>query len=211
MEYRKIDLASYPRRKHFEYFKALAYPYTGLTANVDVTALKRYTAETGNSFFLSMMFAAAKAANRIPEFRMRIREDGIIEYPNCGTSHILLLENNTYCYCNLYYEKSYAQFIPYAIQEQEKWKRNPSIEDDEETDALYFVSAIPWVHYTQLVQAVPCTQESNPRISFGKYELKEGRLMMPLTVLVHHALIDGFHIGLFYQYVGEEILQILAN
>ena len=32
-----IDLETYPRRSHYEFFKAMAYPYVGLTANVDVT------------------------------------------------------------------------------------------------------------------------------------------------------------------------------
>ena len=28
----RIDLAAYPRRDHFAYFSAMAYPYVGLTA-----------------------------------------------------------------------------------------------------------------------------------------------------------------------------------
>ncbi len=211
MQYKHIDMNTYPRKNHFEYFRKLAYPYTGLTAEIDVTRIKQYTQKKRYSFFLTMTHLVARAANRIPEFRRRIQENGIIEYPDCGTSHTLLLPDNTYCYCTLYHNLEFDEYIRYAVAEQEKSRQNASIEDDEETDALYFVSAIPWVHYTDLVQAVPCSQESNPRISFGKYEDENGKLMMPLSVLVHHALMDGYHLGLFYQYVVEEMNSLTAD
>lgn len=209
MKYTVIDMNNYPRRGHFEYYKDFAYPYTGLTAMVDVSRLKEFTKQNGFSFFLTCTYIAAKAANRIPEFRRRIKEEGIIEYPNCGTSHVEPLENQTFCYCKLYYDKLYTEFLEYAVKEQQKSKQEASIVDDEETDAMYFISAIPWVHYTNLVQAVPCNRESNPRISFGRYEETNGKLMMPVTVLVHHALMDGYHVGLFYQYYEEEMEALL--
>ena len=34
MNYKTIDMDSFPRRAHFEYFKGLAYPYVGFTVNV---------------------------------------------------------------------------------------------------------------------------------------------------------------------------------
>lgn len=37
MEYRKIDLETFPRKAHFEYFKTLANPYAGGTVEVDIT------------------------------------------------------------------------------------------------------------------------------------------------------------------------------
>ncbi|MBQ4580828.1 MAG: hypothetical protein IJA83_09245 [Clostridia bacterium] len=65
---------------------------------------------------------------------------------------------------------------------------------------MYFISTLPWLHYTQLIQPVNCGEESNPRITWGKYQADaSGRMMMPLSVLVHHALADGLHIARFYE------------
>ena len=36
-----IDLETFPRRSHYEFFKSYAYPYMGITANVDVMKLKQ--------------------------------------------------------------------------------------------------------------------------------------------------------------------------
>ena len=60
---RIIDLESFPRRSHFEFFKSYAYPYVGITANVDVTNLYDSAKAKGGSPFLAFLWAAATAAN----------------------------------------------------------------------------------------------------------------------------------------------------
>ena len=64
---------------------------------------------------------------------------------------------------------------------------------------MYYISTLPWLRYTSLIHPVAGKDESNPRITWGKYEKNdEGRYMMPVSVLVHHALVDGIHIAAFY-------------
>jgi len=77
---------------------------------------------------------------------------------------------------------------------------HPSIDEDEDVAGLYFVTCLPWLHYTQLIQPTAGGDESNPRISWGRYEADwRGRLMLPVTLMVHHALCDGIHIARFYE------------
>ena len=40
MNYQILDLETYKRKSHFEYFSQLAYPYVGVTADVEITELK---------------------------------------------------------------------------------------------------------------------------------------------------------------------------
>lgn len=39
MRYRFLDVYSFQRKKHFEYFTSLDYPYVGVTINVNITPL----------------------------------------------------------------------------------------------------------------------------------------------------------------------------
>ena len=55
-----IDLETYPRRSHYEFFRSVAYPYVGLTANVDVTNLLAFAKKAGGSGFLAL-YRTAKA------------------------------------------------------------------------------------------------------------------------------------------------------
>ena len=39
MGYRYLDMDSYKRKSHFAYFNSLAYPYVGITVNVDMLVI----------------------------------------------------------------------------------------------------------------------------------------------------------------------------
>ena len=206
MEYRTIDLASYKRKKHFEYFSGFAYPYVGTTANVDISALLDRIKREKLPFFLSACYCAARAANSVPELRQRIRKGEIIAFDRCRVSHTLALEDGTYCYCTLEDEPDFYAYLAAGRRAQEEARRLASIEEDpEEVLEKFFVSSIPWLSYTSLVQPVPYPADSNPRITFGKFFSQEGRTLLPVSLLCNHALVDGVHIAAFYQAMEREI------
>ena len=194
-----IDMSTFPRKDHFNYFKKMAYPYVGVTVNVDITDFLIKLKENKLPFFLTFLYNVSNAANAVPELRQRIYDDGIIEYEKCNTSYTVALENRTYCYCSLDCDMSFETFIPYANKKQEEAKRNPSIEYIEDELSLLYVSTVPWFSYTALVQPVPQPADSNPRITWGKFFEQEGQTLIPVSLLCHHALVDGIHIAQFYE------------
>ena len=40
-------------------------------------------------------------------------------------------------------------------------------------------------------------KDSCPKVSYGKLMLENGKKTMAMTVLAHHSLVDGYHMGLF--------------
>ena len=197
---KRIDMATYPRREHFNHFVGMAYPYVGVTVAVDVTDLLARCREKGYSFYLMVLHAVALAADEVPEFRRRIEGDGIVEYDTCPTSHTELKPDGTYAYCTLHHHMPLADYLAKAEAARAAARENGSIEEEDDVQSMYFISTLPWLHYTQLVQPVAYGEESNSRITWGKYQPDAaGRMMMPLSVLVHHALADGLHIAQFYE------------
>ena len=195
-----IDLETYPRRSHYEFFKSYAYPYMGITANVDVTELVNYAKAKGGSTFLACLWAAATAANAVPEFRQRIVEDGIVEYEHCDLGHTVPMDDGTFCNCNTDCRRSLEEFLVYGKeQESEAKKHHGFIQPDEDETSLIFASCVPWVAFTQVIQPTPIPADSNPRIVFGKYIHEGDRIKMPLSIQCNHALVDGRHAGLFYE------------
>ena len=208
MNYRVIDMGRDPRRAQYDYFRSLANPYAGVTVNVDITALLDWTKRTGSNFFLTVLYAVSRAANSVPELRRRIRGEQVVEYVWCPTSHTVALADGSYCYCTLTADMSLADFLPYAKESQEMAKKEPTLDDGEEAESLLFISCVPWLSYTALTQPVPSPADSNPRITWGKYFRQEGRTLLPLTLLVHHALADGLHIARFYEALDRELENI---
>ena len=211
MSFIKIDLDKYDRRQHYEYFLSLQYPYVGVTNNVDVSELVQFCKTKNYSFYLTFLHAAALAADGVRELRQRIHGGDIIEYSECPTSHIELMDNNTYCYCTLHHHMTMEEYIPYAIEERDRCRQNGSIEEDDDSDSMYFISTLPWLHYTAMIQPVAGGEESNPRITWGKFqEDYRGRRQLPVTLLAHHALVDGIHIAMFYRNLEQEIKKIIS-
>lgn len=200
MDYTPIDLRQYPRRRHFEYFKSLPYPYVGVTNSVDVTELTAFCRANKCSFYLTFLHFAALAADDVRELRQRIHGGGIVEYRACPTSHIELLEDDTYCYCALRHHMPLEEYLPYAEEARKRSRERASLEEEEDSEGMYFVSTLPWLSYTALIQPVAGGEESNPRITWGKFRKDPfGREQLPVTLLAHHALVDGIHIARFYE------------
>ncbi len=101
MSFHVVDLSRDPRRAQFDYFRSLANPYVGVTVAVDVTQVLAWTKRTDSSFFLTVLYAAARAANAVPELRRRVRGEAVVEYDRCPTSHTVALPDGSYCYCRL--------------------------------------------------------------------------------------------------------------
>lgn len=199
MNKKAIDLESYKRKDHFNYFKNIGYPYVGLTVNVDITEFMENLKKAGNPFYLSFVYQVVAAANAVPEFRRRIENDSIVEYDYCLASCVILKENDTFGYLTLDCNRPFEDFLVEGKAKIEVTKRTGTIEDDENVGSLYFLSSVPWVTYTSLIQAVPLPADSNPRITWGKYFEQDGKVLIPVSVLAHHALVDGFQISQFYK------------
>ena len=212
MAYRMIDLNSYPRRDYFQYFRSLSYPYAGVTADVDVTALAALCKEKGVSFYLAFMHAAALAADEVKELRQRIHAGGIAEYDECPTSHTEMKDNGTYCYCTLHHHMPFDRYILEAENARKACRETGGIQEDEDVESMYFVSTLPWISYTAMIQPVAGGDESNPRITWGRYRKGEdGKTVMPVSILAHHALVDGIHIARFYENLNEKTALIIRE
>lgn len=199
MTVREIELENYPRREHFKYFNSLAYPYVGITVSVDITDWLKKIKERKQPFFLSFLYCVVNAANAVPEMRHRISGERILEFSTCQASYTVALEDRTYAYCAVDCNMPLADFLPYAVEKQEEVKKHPSLEESEDAISQFFISSIPWLSYTAIVQPVPSPADSNPRITWGKYFEQNGRVLIPVSLLCHHALVDGIHMAQFYQ------------
>ncbi len=205
MEPRLIDMNCYERKAHFDYFRSLKYPYVGVTVNQDVTDVYSFSKSAGHSFYLAILHAVALAADNVPELRQRIRSNQIVEYSECPTSHTERTQGEKYCYCTLHHHMGLMDYFACAEEARKKCAEN-GIAEAEDVESMYFISTLPWLHYTSLIQPVACGDESNPRITWGQYQKTEtGRIIMPVSILAHHALVDGCHIAKFYNELSKEI------
>lgn len=207
MNEKVINMDEYPRIDHFNFFRYMDYPFVGLTINIDITNFLKHIKRQGYSFFHSFLYTISNAANGVPQLRQRIRNDEIVEFSHCSCSYTVAMENEMYCYCNVDCNMPLNEFIPYAKKLQQDATKHPDISNNKEKLSMFFVSSLPWHSYTALIQPLSNRSDSNPRITWGKYFEQDGKTIIPVSILCHHALVDGAHLSHFYNNLIELLKQ----
>jgi chloramphenicol O-acetyltransferase type A len=81
-------------------------------------------------------------------------------------------------------------------------------EEDQGRDDLLFMTAIPWVSFTSFMHPLKLyPADSVPRFAWGKFFQDGKSLKMPLSVQGHHAVMDGLHVGRFYEEIQTYLNQ----
>lgn len=195
---RYIDIDNWSRKNLFHLFNHMDYPYLSLGANVDVTATYHFAKEHGLSFFKTVLYISARAANSLPEFRYRIRGEEVVEHDVVHPSFTVLNDAEAVRFCTVDYQPDFAAFYAEVERKMDPNQLPPIIPGDAQDDLL-FITCIPWVSFTDLNHPVHChPADSVPRISWGKYFTESTRLKMPLHVQANHAVLDGLHLGRYF-------------
>ena len=210
MHYRIIDMANDPRSGQFAYFRGMQYPFASVTVEVDITDMMAARGE--RPFFLSLLYAAVRAANGVPQLRRRLLEDGqVAEYDWCAPSYTVMKPDGVYVYCTVEGDLPYDEFVARGQQRQREVLERGTLTEDGDIRSCLFVSSVPWLHYTHAQNPMEDPNDSNPRINWGKYVSRDGRITLPITLTVHHALADGLHISRFYENLDRELAALAAQ
>ncbi len=202
---RTITFQSLHRKKHFDFFRAMNHPHFNICANVDITNVLTFLKKEELQFTPFMVYLVSKVANEIPQFRWRIRGEEVVEHDAVHPSFTVHTdEADVFSFCEVEYETDFHSFYKKAIGKMAAMKANPSLEDHNHEDAYLFLSSIPWVSFTGFQHAMHAPPvDSVPRIVWGKYFKENDRIKMPLSVQAHHAVVDGRHVGRYFEMFEE--------
>ena len=206
-----IDINTWERKENYEFFLGFQNPTISITSEVECAGAKARAKAAGESFFLHYLYAVLRAVNEIPEFRFRIDAEGRVVY----FDHVDMLtpikvkENGRFFTIRLPWNTDFQTFYTTAKAIINDIDPNGNPYDMEKVGGkdlldVILLSATPDLYFTSLT----CTQEhrhgSNyPLMNAGKAILKEGKLVMPIAMTIHHGFMDGHHLSLFYKKVEE--------
>ncbi len=195
----KLNIDNWNRKEHFYFFNQFTDPYFAVTVDFDVTDALAHAEKYEISFFALYLYACMKAVNSVENFKYRIHDDKVIIHEVIHASPTIARKDNTFGCSFVYYDEDFDIFYANFLKEKERVLNTTDLFPPEEgTDACIYCSAMPWFNFSGHKEPLFGTKkESVPKLSFGKYVEKNGRLMMPVAIAVNHALVDGYHVGLF--------------
>ncbi len=205
---RKIDRLAWPRLDHFLFFNTFNHPHFNMCANVDLTKFQISIKNQHISFTIAVVYMIARAANAIPEFRYRMRDDEIVEHDVVSPSVTILTSEDLFSFCSIDYSQDFKQFAERAASLIAASKSHPILKDPPGRDDLLFMTSIPWVSFTSFTHPMRLhPSDSIPRFAWGKYFDEGDHIKMPLSVQGHHAFMDGIHMGRFYAQLQDYLDQ----
>ena len=190
----EYTLVSEPNRlKAYNIFKNYFFPFVSITCEIEITGLISKVKQKNLKFSQAISYIILKATNNVPEFRYRIINDQVVEYKSVGIGPIALTDDNNLKF--LYIPN--LDWNEFALKYEEQLKDNGEINFGELS--VVYISCVPWFAQTGLVTPIRSKDTSIPAFTVGKYFTRDSGVFIPLTIQVHHGLMDGFHIHRFLE------------
>ena len=216
MNYKVIDKNSYYRKGVFRHFTEDCKCSTSMTARIDVTELVDYSKRTGTKFYLNFLYLLSKVLNSREDYRMGWlwQAEELICYDLIHPTQYVFHEDTETC-TTVYTEycEDYAAFYTRALEDLERAKQTRDYGLDTAAHPNWFdASCIPWLSYDSLHVELPDGYlYFLPIVNWGRYREENGRLMMPLSVRLNHAIADGYLVAKVFRLLELEIARFVEK
>lgn len=202
-----LDVTNWARRDLFEFFRGYDNPYFNVCARLDVTQLLALLRRRpGLSVSLAYHYFALRAANEVEPFRYRLRGGRVLVHEVIHGGTTVLLPNESFAFAYFGYEEDFGKFIGAAQRAVHLVRSGEGGFRPQAGDDMIHFTTLPWVSFTSFSNARKCgSEDSVPKIAFGKFTEEGGRVLLPISVEVHHALMDGLHVGRYLARLEEAL------
>lgn len=197
MKYKYINLDNWDRKEYFNhYYKKVPCTYS-MTVKLDISTIK----EQNLKLYPTMLYVITKIVNKYDEFKTFIDNDGNIiifdEMLPCYT--IFNKQINTFSDLWTKFDNDYNKFCTYYEEDIKNFGNNIGmIAKDNIPINSFNISMIPWVTFEGFnLNIKEGWNYLLPIFTIGKYFNENNKYFLPLSIQVHHAVCDGFHIGRF--------------
>lgn len=210
MNYKIIDKEKYYRKGVYRHFTEDCKCSVSMTARIDVTELAVRSKKTGTRFYINFLYILSKVLNSRDDYKIQYlwQTDELVVYDVINPLQYIFHEDTETCtpIYTTYYE-DYGTFYENAVADVEKGRLTREYKLDPDTHPNWFdASYVSWLSYDSLNVELPDGYlYFLPIVNWGKYREENGRLMMPVTVRLNHAVADGFLIANIYRLLEKEI------
>lgn len=205
MEFITLDKNNWNRKDFYNhYFFEVPCTYS-LTAKIDITRI----IERKQKLYPSMLYYITTIINRHEEFRTAINENGELGIYSTMIPCYTIFNNKTQQFSNLWtmYYSDIEDFVNAYQEDKIKYSNKPGIFAKPDMPANNFtVSMIPWTTFDGFTLNIKTGYDYLlPIFTMGKYYKQDGKTLIPLSIQVHHAVCDGFHVCRFINELQELI------
>ncbi|MFE1150000.1 type A chloramphenicol O-acetyltransferase [Streptomyces albidoflavus] len=192
-----IDLDTWPRRQHFDHYRRRVPCTYAMTVEVDVTTFAAALRRSPRKSYLAQVWALATVVNRHEEFRVCLTDSGDpAVWPVVHPAFTVFNpQRETFACVWAPYDPDFGTFHDAAAPLLAEHSRATDFFPQGNPPPNTFdVSSLPWASFTGFTLDIRDGWDHlAPIFTLGRYTEREARLLLPLSVQIHHAAADGFH------------------
>lgn len=208
---KKFDIHSWNRKEQFEFFKDYEDPFFNISLNLDIIRLHSFCKKNNLSVILSLYYFAMKGAESCTEFRLRFFKGEIYDVGTMKMGSTVLNSDKSFTFCYFPMTDSVESYSQVGKDLIENHHRNiTDFKSDEDELAVIHGSVLPWISFTSVNHARKGDEKDKgiPKFVFGKYFNENNKILIPFSIEVHHALMDGYHVGQFVENLQKTLNEL---
>ena len=151
--------------------------------------------------FLDTLYWTLDAANRVEEFRLRIRDEQVWRHDRVHGGCTILRDDDSFAFAYVDFDPDFEAFVSTARETIGAVRRGSrGLDPNRHRDDLVYVSVVPWIRFTAVSHPRRSAGgDSIPKVVFGRRFERHGVSRMPVAVQANHALMDGIHVARFLE------------
>ncbi|PEW76984.1 type A chloramphenicol O-acetyltransferase [Bacillus cereus] len=209
MSFYIIDRDNWNREQYFTHYLKLKCTFS-MTVNVDITRLLKELHQKRIKFYPVFIYLISRVINNHKEFRTCFNDEGVLGYWEQMIPSYTIFHKDDKSFSSIWTDYSSDFHIFYKSYEEDMrcYASAHGLFTKENIPSNVFpISSIPWASFTGFNLNI--TNDGDfllPIITCGKYFNEENKVMLPVSLQVHHSVCDGYHASRFI-----EDLQKLSN
>jgi chloramphenicol O-acetyltransferase type A len=203
-----IDLTTWPRREHFEFFRQYDMPFFGVTDQLDCTRLYDKAKSEGFPFSVGYHFASLQAANEIEELRCRIEDDLPVRYDAIHFSTTVARPDGTFGFSFQKFTVDFGQFATEFMAEVRRVQSETGLKSPYSGQDIIYYTVARGIAFTSFDHPMMFKRQGSiPLMAFGEMVCNGTRKAIAHALHASHALVDGQHAAKYF----KRVQQLLEN
>lgn len=201
-DFHPIDIQTWPRGQMFYYFSKMAPTGYSLTVELNVTVMKKALKERNVKFFPAYLWLVTTMLNRQIEFKVAVKDEVLGYWDTLTPLYAAFHEDDkTISLMWTEYDNKFSVFYQRYLENQQLYGSNHGVlsqPDRLPPENSCVISCIPWIEFKHFsLHSFENKPYYFPTVEAGRIFEKDGNMMLPLSMSLHHATTDGWHVKKF--------------
>jgi len=152
---KKLNLHTWNRKEHFEFFSQFDEPFFGIVSEVDMSQCLQRVEAQGGSLYATYLHLSLVAVNSIAEFRFRKEGNEVFIYDEIHASATIGRADGTFAFSFIPFHSDSEIFCRRLKEEISLVQSSKGIRLDSSSsrnDVIHY-SSLPWNRFTDLTHA----------------------------------------------------------